>query len=294
MVKTQMESSSKKNILVLGAAGYLGTHLVKSLKLAGVYNVFTHSHTQPADFNHKLYDLGDAEHLFLKHKFDYCINLLALTDVDFCENNFNEALKINYTPVKNIVSVKTKHQLDLKLIHISTDHVYDSERSRENDIKLVNSYAITKFLADEIADFSDSVVLRTNFFGPSASAKKSFTDWIDQTYAKGESISGFTDVYFSPVHYRTLISVIELVLSRFHPGIYNIGSTNGFSKYDFIKQYFELKKYDLAKLKTVLYSGLTSKIKRPLDMRMDVSKFEKTYGMKMLSLKEEILKLLVL
>lgn len=287
----QMESSSKTNILVMGAFGYLGTHLIKDLRLSGSYNVFTHSHTQPADFSNALYDLNEVESLLLKNKFDFCINLLAVTDVDYCEKNYNEALKFNYTPVKNIVSVINKHQLSLKLIHISTDHVYNADHSSEDQVELVNSYATTKFLADKEATCAQSVVLRTNFFGPSASAKRSFTDWIDQAYAKGETISGFTDIYFSPVHFGTLISVIELVMASFQPGVYNVGSTNGFSKYDFIKKYFELKKYDLTQLKTAQYSNIPSKIKRPLDMRMNVSKLENTYGIRMRSLQEEILKI---
>ena len=74
-------------------------------------------------------------------------------------------------------------------------------------------------------------------------------------------------------------------------GIYNVGSNNGLNKAEFAIMFAKilglstkslLKKYDEIN---------NSKIKRPKNMIMDISKFENRFNIKLPTLDDEILKL---
>jgi dTDP-4-dehydrorhamnose reductase len=279
---------AQKRILILGAKGLLGAVLTVSLKKSNLFEVLTHSHSSAADYNQDMADYKEVSDLLLSVKPDFCINLLALTDVDICENEKHKAYQLNVAPVKNIVTCILSHKLNLKLVQISTDHVYDKQNSTEMDVKIVNYYALTKYVADEFSQLVNSVVLRTNFFGKSLSKKRSFSDWIVESLEQKKSIRGFSDVYFAPLHMSTLVTEIENVILNFIPGIHNLGSKEGMSKYSFIVELSKHKGFTEEFIKAVVYKDSGIKIQRPLDMRMDVSKYERTFKTTLPRLLEEI------
>lgn len=279
---------AQKRILILGANGLLGTVLTQSLSKNSLFKIFTHSHTSGADYSHDLSSYDRVCELLSAVKADFCINLLALTDVNLCETDKAKADKLNVKPVLNIVKAVLQHQMDLKLIQISTDHVYDQALAKETDIKIVNHYALSKYIADEISQLIPAVVLRTNFFGASQSSKQSFSDWIIQSLIEKKPIKGFSDVYFSPLHLSTLVTEIERVVLHFAPGVYNLGSRSGFSKYQFMLELSQHKKFNQENISATEYKKAQMSIPRPLDMRMDVSKYEKTFKTQLPTLLEEI------
>lgn len=277
-------------ILILGAKGMLGSILTSRLKKNPTFQVYTHSQTSSADYAADLSVYSQVRELFVKAQADYCINAMALTDVSLSENDKALAYKLNVAPAQNLAKVILAEGLKTKLIQISTDHMYDQNNATEHDVKIVNHYALTKYVADEILQIADSAVLRTNFFGASISGKKSFSDWILESLSKGQKLQGFNDVYFSPLHIETLCQEIERVALNFQAGIYNLGSHEGFSKFDFMVQLAKHKKFSIEAITSVEYVKAQIPIPRPRDMRMNISKYEKTFGVRLPRLIEEIQK----
>lgn len=277
-----------KKILILGAKGMLGTVLSAKLAKNPGLQVMTHSQTASADFGGDLSSADSVQELLLKAKADVCINAMALTDVNLSETDKQKAHQLNVAPAQNLVKAILKNSLSTRLIQISTDHMYDQNDSREHDVKIVNNYALTKYVADEITQLIGAVVLRTNFFGPSRSTKKSFSDWIIENLQQGKTLQGFDDVYFGPLHIETLCQEIERVVFNFHPGIYNLGSREGMTKYHFMVKLADHKKLPTAQISPVVYASAAIPIPRPRDMRMSVEKYEKTYKTKLPTLLEEI------
>lgn len=280
----------QKKVLILGARGLLGSSLTPYLKGKSSYEVITHSQTDGADVISDLSIAKNVKTLFENIQPEVCINLLALTDVALCEEDPDLSYKINISPVKNIVKYLLSTQGSCQFIQISTDHVYDKRLSKESEIKIVNNYALSKLLADEYISLIDAVVLRTNFFGPSRSTKKSFSDWVIESLNSNKQINGFGDVYFSPLHIDTLVFEIERVLQKYIPGVYNLGSREGFSKFEFIKQLCLHKNKSIDLITEVEYKSARLSIPRPLGMNMDVSKYETTYQTVLPTLAEEIKK----
>ena len=86
---------------------------------------------------------------FFKNKhYDYCINCAAYTNVEQAEKTPEIAFKVNAEGVKNLA--KTCKEANTILIHISTDYVFDGEKSEPympSDLpNPINEYGKSKLL----------------------------------------------------------------------------------------------------------------------------------------------------
>lgn len=89
------------------------------------------------------------------------INLIANTDT--YSDDIDSMFQTNYRSVINLVDYCNKHKI--KLVHFSTDYVYENSRSNAKETFKAspgNSYAMSKLLADEyiMKHCSDYLILR--------------------------------------------------------------------------------------------------------------------------------------
>ncbi len=274
-------------ILVTGATGLLGATLVPALRTAGL-EVFTHGRSSRADFSADLTAESAARSLLESTRPNVVINLVALTDVDRCEREPHEAYLGNVRPLERIVRSLPR---GTTLIHVSTDQLYDGPGPhREEDIRLVNTYALTKYCAELVAAQVGGTVLRTNFYGLSrCPGRPSFSDWLTGAFTRQEPLKLFTDVLFSPLSLTTLVEMMLLVLADPKPGQFNLGCRDGLSKRDFAHEIAHHLALSTACARNVT-SDATAPLRapRPRDMRMDVSLFERTYGVTLPRVQDEI------
>jgi dTDP-4-dehydrorhamnose reductase len=92
------------------------------------------------------------EEFYKEYKPTHIINCSAIVHVDKVEHEYaNLAKKINVDGVENLAKVAKKNRA--KLIHISTDYVFDGEKeeaySEEDQKKAVNVYGQTKLLGEQ-------------------------------------------------------------------------------------------------------------------------------------------------
>ena len=78
-------------ILVLGSNGRLGKRLIPYLVSRG-HEIYTHYREKDKYGNYLDYYIS-LERKIMNYNLDYVINLCALTDLDLCEKNINEAYK---------------------------------------------------------------------------------------------------------------------------------------------------------------------------------------------------------
>ena len=214
----------------------------------------------------------------------------AITSVDECEENKKKAKRVNYAIVKNISKVINLNKLDTFIVQLSTDQLYNKfEKNNENYKKITNYYSFTKYLAEKEAAKINSAILRTNFFGKGKNInRESFSDWIFNSLKSNKKINLADDIFFSPVSMISLCQIIEYIISKKIIGIFNIGSKNGLSKFEFGINFAKLLKLNTNLIKKVSYKKLKFKVKRPKDMRMQLRKFEKISSIKFKNLKDEI------
>ncbi len=279
-----------EKVLIAGGTGLLGTSIVKHLDKQGIKN-FSHGHKNKAQVNFDMTDFNQVKSFLDKINPEIIVNLVCLSDVEKNEKDYQLAKKLNIQPVVNLSRWINSKKENIKFIQISTDHLYDKKGiSCEEDVVIKNNYAQTKYEAEKIALSANALILRTNFFGKSLnSSRESFTDWIDKNIEnKNFPINLFSDVHFSPIHIKTLSKIIVELFKSYDSGIFNLGSKDGMSKAQFALDYSDILKNDKSKVKLISIDKMKFIAKRPKGMMMNVSKFEKKFGIELPSLKKEI------
>jgi len=278
---------SMKKLLLIGSNGLLGSSLINILRQR--YQVITVTKTSPnSDYNFDMSSKHNSELLFNKVKPDFIVNLAALTNVDLCESDLNLAYLVNTRIAENI-SAYSNLQVNVFVVHLSTDHIYDGENSSEKDVVILNNYAMTKYCAEKSFQPENVAILRTNFFGKSLSqSSEGLCNSIYNTANNGGTLSLFNDVYFSPLSISTLCDVILTCLEKKIPGTFNVGSKYGMSKELFLKTFLDTSGVKLFKYQSISIDILKLETSRPKDMRMNVSLFENTYSYNLPNLITEI------
>lgn len=279
-------------VLILGSSGMLGSYLVSSDSFSE-FEVITHSKSQQADYTLDLLSKEESCQMVEQVRPDVIINLVALTNVDYCEYYPDQAFKINVSTIQNIVDAVNKIDSKIKLIHISTDQLYDGETvSKEADIIMRNYYTMTKYTSELVVQTANAITLRTNFFGKSTvSARQSFTDWLFKNLIEQNEIDVFDDVAFSPLSLQSLSNCLKFLCTNKNngKGIYNVGSHLGMSKAEFAFKFAQLVNLNTINLKVTSIDNRTDlKATRPKNMRMDLTLFEESFNWQFPNLVSEI------
>ena len=275
-------------ILLLGSSGLLGKSLYLSLS-----KNFTVKHNGLVKRKKDLSKINNIKYL-LNYKPNLIINCSGETNIEKCEKNKKNCYEKNVGFLKKLFFLKNKKKLNFQFIHFSTDQVYNNKNSFKNNekskLKISNYYTQTKIWTENIVIKNSGLVLRTNVFGKSKSNKDSFTDWIYHSFTNKKKFFLFEDVFFSPLRILKICQCINLIIKKgVKPGIFNLGSKKGMSKYKFSKEFAKGTKifsnnFVVSKSKTFF------KVKRPSYMIMNCNKFEKSYKIKLPRLIEEIKK----
>jgi len=275
-------------ILIFGINGNLGRYL--KFYLQKKHHICSNKNLDKILF--RLPNTNKIKRLILKFAPDIIINLVAYADVEGCEQNLKKALKSNVEAATSIVKSINSKLIKVKphLIHLSTDHVYDGKGFKnENKTKLLNNYALTKFIGEKEILNCKSTILRTNYIGKSKiSQRLSLGDWIVGSISKKKKIIGFSNIKFNPVHVNTLCKIINIVCKKKISGIFNIGANGSISKYDYA--IFLAKKLNLNSNLVKKGKSNLNITRRPTDMRMSIKKFEETFDYKMPSMYDELIK----
>ena len=266
----------------------LGCTLAPFLEAQG-HTVIRHGHSTPADVVCDLINCADTAAMLETVAPDCVVNLVAATNVDECERSPHSAYLLNIRTVENLVAGLAGSE-GAFLVQVSTDQVYDSfGDSDENDVRLTNIYAMSKYAGELAALRMPAAVLRTNFFGPSRHPnRKSFSDWLLDNFREGKEFSAFTDVAFSPLLMDTLSAAIGRVLRQPVVGVFNLGSRQGMSKADFAVALAEAFDFPVTPMRRGTTTDVELAAYRPKNMCMNSSKFERTFGMKLPRLSDEI------
>ena len=276
-----------KRVLIVGSSGLLGSSLTSYL--VKQYDVKTvTSSSSESDFKADMSSQQLCMNLLNELAPDFIINLAAYTNVDGCESNIEKAYKVNTKIAENIAEYCLENA-NLFVVHLSTDHFYDECQSDEKMVRIYNSYAMTKYSAELSCIPEKTTILRTNFFGRSASLISSgLCDSIYELAHSGKEVNLFNDVYFSPVSINTLCNIIGLSLKKKYPGVYNVGSKEGMSKQNFLLEFLDRAGVEDVKYNSVCVDSMNFLVKRPKDMRMDVTLFEEKFEYILPSLIDEI------
>lgn len=266
----------RKRVLVTGASGMLGHEIVRALQHDNRYEILGVSNSFPLVVeNVKCIqtDLTIEENvnLIFKKPFDIIIHCAALTDLSLCENNYNLAKAVNVETTRHLVNnIKNTGG---KLIYISTDSVFNGKEGNYTEMSNtnpINNYAKTKLLGEiETSKLENYLILRMNIFGKNIQPKNSLGEWMIDNFENKIEFNGFKDVIFNPVFTQNVLPLIFDLIN--YTGIYNLGSSDYCSKYDFGLMIAEIFGFSPNLIKPISIDELDLKVERPKNTTLDIT-----------------------
>lgn len=231
---------NKKRVVITGGSGLLALNWACAVRNDWDVVLGVHHHAvqlrATSQYRLDLDDLHKLDRQIVEIAPDLIVHAAGLTNVSDCEKEPALAEMVNATLAKNIAIVsKSKN---IKLIHISTDHLFSGENSFYSEDSMPapqNEYARSKLLAEKLVQevCPDALILRTNFFGWGHAQRHSFSDWIIYSLREGKTLSMFDDVYISPILADTLACFSHKLVEKGASGIFNLVGSERVSKYDF-------------------------------------------------------------
>ncbi len=263
----------KKNIIVIGSNGQLGRELQQ---VKTKHNVFFTTRNE--------LDISDSGNLdvILSKGWDYCINASAYTAVDKAEEEKESAYLVNHIAVRNLAKECSKN--DIKLIHISTDYVFDGTSEtpyKESDsTKAINTYGDSK-LKGEIEALKENkatFIIRTAWvyseFG------NNFVKTMLRISENNKELNIVNDQFGAPTYALDLARVIFKIIDQDSEkyGIYHYSNEGKTNWAEFAQTIFDQRKID-TKVNGITTIEYPTPAARPTYSLLDKSKIIKTFNL---------------
>lgn len=225
--------------IVFGCEGQLGVELVR---------VLTARNFAVTGFRRKDVDITEAPALeaqLASLEPDLVFNAAAYNKVDVAESEPQAAYAANALAVRNLAVAC--RQNDARLIHFSTDYVFDGTLGRpykEADaVRPLSAYGVSKLAGEFYAQaYCDSaLILRTSgVFGAQGvrTANGNFVETMLRLAAKDAPIRVVADFVASPTYAPELARFAVDLVERSQSGIFHAGGGEPVSWYDYAKLIF--------------------------------------------------------
>jgi len=288
--------TDQKRLLVMGASGLLGSKIMvqagRKYKVSGSYNPQVDGKTawrlEPVDIGSK----DEVEALFKKVEPEIVILTAAMTNVDACERDQSAANRVN--SAGPTVVARTCKSANARLVHVSTDYVFDGAKTRrytEDDVpRPISVYGKTKLAGEKgvLASLPGAVVARPAvLYGWNPlEDKDNFVTWVLKKLRAGEKATMFKDQRISPTFADDLASVLLELAERDVSGIWHVSGPDCLDRVECGKMIARAFGLDEGLVVPVMSSSVSLPAKRPAYSCLDVSKVEKLLGRKTASFGE--------
>ncbi|MEE8409433.1 MAG: dTDP-4-dehydrorhamnose reductase [Myxococcota bacterium] len=233
------------NILIIGAAGQLGTDLGAELERRGRSGDVAAVDIDEVDIcDH------DGTRIFVHHRSpSLVINLAAYHHVDTCESTAASAFATNAVAVHNLARVCA--EVDAVLVHFSTDFVFDGAKDRtepftEEDVPNPQSvYAASKLAGEHLVRQAcdKHFVIRTcGLYGVAAAQGRStnFVETMLRLAGSGNPLRVVDDQRLTPTATMDLASkVLDLITTGAY-GLYHLTNGGSCTWYEFATEIFRI------------------------------------------------------
>ena len=277
-------------ILVTGKNGQLGRSIQKTVNT----DTKIGNNQSPNDFifvGREELDLSSESSIsqyFGKNKFDIIINCAAYTQVDRAEQEAELANQINHLVVKQLGSIASNQRA--KLIHISTDYVFDGESNKpylETDTpNPINAYSRTKLAGEKALQTvmpMNALVIRASWLYSEYS--NNFVSTMLKLGKKQDELSVVNDQIGSPTYAADLAEAILTIINNKDyqnkecpTEIYHYSNEGEISWYDFAREIFKIKKIE-CEVNSIATKQYPTPSKRPRNTLMSKNKIVKLFSL---------------
>lgn len=254
-------------VLVTGVKGQLGYDVVNELNKRG--HVAIGTDIEEMDIT----DAASVDKVIKENTPDAVIHCAAYTAVDAAEDNVELCRKINADGTQNIANVCK--ELDIKMIYISTDYVFDGEGERpwepDDERTPLNVYGQTKYEGElAVQNTLDKffIVRIAWVFGVNG---KNFIKTMLNLGKTRDFLTVVNDQFGSPTYTYDLARLLVDMVETDKYGIYHATNEGICTWCEFACEIFRQAGMNV-KVSPVLASEYPAKAKRPSNSRMSKEK----------------------
>ena len=255
-------------VLVTGVKGQLGHDVMDELAAKGIEGIGVD--VEEMDIT----DAAACEKVITEAKPDAVIHCAAYTAVDAAEDNVELCRKVNAEGTRNIA--KVCKALDIKMMYISTDYVFNGEGQRpwepDDHREPLNVYGLTKY-EGEIAveqNLEKYFIVRIAWvFGLNG---KNFIKTMLRLGKERGAVSVVNDQIGSPTYTYDLSKLLVAMIQTDKYGRYHATNEGLCSWYEFACEIFRQAGMDEVKVTPVDFSAFPVKAKRPSNSRLNKEK----------------------
>ncbi|MCX6621073.1 MAG: dTDP-4-dehydrorhamnose reductase [Acidobacteria bacterium] len=230
-----------KKVAIFGGAGQVGVELVREFSSRG-YSV-TALDRPSVDIT----DSHRVEQRLTRLDPQIVVNAAAYNQVDVAEQEPQQAFVVNALAVRTLAVVC--RQLDARLVHFSTDYVFDGKAARpyteEDPTHPLNAYAVSKLSGEVYAQayLENCTIVRTSgVFRPGGlqTARGNFIELMLRLAGSGQAVRLVDDHIASPTYAPVLAARTVDLVEGDHNGLFHLGGGTPISWYHFAEMIFRL------------------------------------------------------
>lgn len=297
-----MKLRHREQILITGAHGFLGQHVLRTFLDETHCDLIITSRDEKLQFT----DIADEPRVLAYHpldvtdraaikdaislfKPDVIVHCAGMVNVDLAEHERELAWKTNVRSVEYLIEAARK--TDGRIVHISSDYVFDglktpyAENASPNPL---NYYGRTK-LASENALRSSGVnhcIIRAAFFyGVEVHHKPSFALNVISSLKKNEIFEAYDDLYAPPTLIDDIAFAIIRAVEYKKSGIYHVAGPEMVSRYEFAQRIAAAFHLNASMLRPISYSA-ESHAERPRHSSFITLKAQTELGLRITGIDE--------
>ncbi len=264
-------------ILVTGCNGQLGREMRNILE-ARMPGITIYTDVDELD----LTDARAVEKCVLNNDITHIINCAAYTNVDRAEEDKLLCTNINVNGVKNLALAADQN--GAKIIHISTDYVFDGRSYRpysESDkVNPISQYGTSKRLGETalLALSPEAVIIRTAWlYSPYG---KNFVKTMLRLGREQKELRVVCDQIGTPTYAKDLAEAVYAILTshQWVPGIYHFTDEGACSWYDFTKAIHRIAGISECKVCPIPSEDYPTAAARPFYSVLNKARIKSTFG----------------
>lgn len=233
--------------VVIGGNGQLGSDVCTALRLAGHEAVgLTHEHIE-------ISDIASVDAVLTEASPDVVVNTAAMHNVDACQREPHRAFEVNALGARNLATVT--RDLGARLVHISTDYVFDGSKKRaylESDVpRPLNVYGVSKLAGEHLAlaESERVYVLRVSgLYGRMPCRAKGGLNFVQLMLKLGREkgeVRVVSDERVTPTCTEDVARQVAALVKTDHFGLYHATSQGECSWHEFAVEIFRLADLDV-------------------------------------------------
>ncbi len=224
-------------ILLTGATGFIGAHLGAALNTNHDILGIAGENPRSPGFSVQRANLTDqraTRDLLREFAADMIIHSAALSRILECEAYPKKAEEINVIATRTLTEEAASR--GAKMIFFSSDMVFSGQKgnyTEQDTPSPINVYGRTKLRAEKIVLDTNpqNLVVRLNsVVGASRGFGASFSERILSDIRKQGKVQLFTDQFRSPIHVRSVISVVTRLIAKNAVGVLHLGGPQRLSR----------------------------------------------------------------